>query len=77
MDLPDLSVRRTRATSMQRKARRPLRRRGDRVERASVFLQRVDPAVAGQHGDLRTFRVCCRIVRGFGLSDDEALDVLG
>jgi RepB DNA-primase from phage plasmid len=48
----------------------------DRVERARRFLQRVEPAIAGQHGDLRTFRVCCRIVRGFALSDDEALDVL-
>ena len=32
--------------------------------------------VAGQHGDLRTFRVCCRIVRGFDLSDDEAARAL-
>jgi hypothetical protein len=45
-------------------------------ERARAFLQRVDPAVAGQRGDLLTFRVCCRIVRGFDLSDDEALRVL-
>lgn len=46
------------------------------VERARAFLQCVDPAVAGQQGDLRTFRVCCRIVRGFDLSDDEAVRVL-
>jgi hypothetical protein len=49
---------------------------GSRVERARRFLQRVEPAIAGQQGDLRTFRLCCRIVRGFALSDDEALDVL-
>lgn len=48
----------------------------DAVERARRYLARVEPAIAGQHGDLHTFRVCCRIVRGFALSDAEALDVL-
>ena len=48
----------------------------DRVERARAFLQRVDPAVSGRRGDLLTFRVCCRIVRGFDLSDHEALHAL-
>ena len=48
----------------------------DVVERARRYLARVEPAVAGQHGDLHTFRVCCRIVRGFALSDDDALAVL-
>jgi len=46
------------------------------VERARRYLGRVPPAIAGQHGDLHTFRVCCRLVRGFALDDDEALDVL-
>ena len=57
------------------KARRPLPATRS-VERARAFLQCVDPAVAGQQGDLRTFRVCCRIVRGFDLSDDEAVRAL-
>ena len=57
------------------KARRPLPAAGS-VERARAFLQRVDPAVAGQQGDLQTFRVCCRVVRGFDLSDDEAVRAL-
>lgn len=51
--------------------------RASRAERARAFLKRVDPAVSGQGGDLQTFRVCCRIVRGFDLSDDEAVRVLG
>ena len=46
------------------------------AERARRYLERVPPAIAGQHGDVQTFRVCCRIVRGFGLEDDEAMDVL-
>jgi hypothetical protein len=46
------------------------------VERARRYMARVEPAVAGQHGDLHTFRVCCRIVRGFALSEEEAMAVL-
>lgn len=57
------------------KARRPLPATRS-VDRARAFLQCVDPAVAGQQGDLRTFRICCRIVRGFDLSDDEAVRAL-
>ena len=45
----------------------------DRAARAQRFLLAVEPAVAGQHGDLRTFRICCRVVRGFQLSDHEAI----
>ena len=48
----------------------------DVVERARRFLARVEPAIVGHHGDLHTFRVCCRIVRGFDLSDEQALAVL-
>jgi hypothetical protein len=45
----------------------------DRVRR---FLDAFPPAVAGQHGDVRTFRVCCRLVRGFALADSDALPLL-
>lgn len=58
---------------------RTLRRRSttlDVVSRASWYLAKVEPAIAGQHGDLHTFKVCCRIVRGFDLSDEEAIGVL-
>jgi hypothetical protein len=48
----------------------------DVLERARRYVARIDPAVAGQHGDQHTFKVCCRVVRGFGLTDDEALAVL-
>ena len=43
-----------------------------------LFLSRhfYSPAVAGEHGDLHTFRVCCRVVRGFDLTDDEAMSLL-
>ena len=44
--------------------------------RVCRYLEAVPPAVAGQHGDLHTFRVCCRLVRGFALTDGEALRLL-
>jgi hypothetical protein len=46
------------------------------LERAREYLAKVPPAITGQHGDTRTFRVCCRLVRGFALSDADALDLL-
>lgn len=48
----------------------------DVIERARRYLAHVEPAITGQHGDLHTFRICCRIVRGFALNDQEALTVL-
>lgn len=49
---------------------------GPVVERAKRYLASVPPAIAGQHGDVHTFRVCCRLTRGFALNDDQALAVL-
>jgi hypothetical protein len=48
----------------------------DRIERARRYLMAVPPAIAGQHGDLHTFQVCCRMVRGFALSDIDAFALL-
>jgi hypothetical protein len=59
-----------------RRAMTPLATALDALERARRYVARVEPAIAGQHGDLHTFRVCCRIVRGFALDDDEALAAL-
>jgi hypothetical protein len=28
----------------------------------------VPPPIAGQHGDVRTFRIYCRLIRGFALT---------
>lgn len=46
------------------------------IERARRYLARVPPAIEGEHGDVHTFRVCCRLVRGFALDDDAALTLL-
>jgi hypothetical protein len=74
-DFP-LVVQTLRASSPRHHVRRDRSTIIDSVRRARRFLRSVEPAVAGQHGDLRTFRVCCRVVRGFDLSDDEAMSVL-
>ena len=56
----------------------PLSRRqpADVRERARKYIAAIPPAVAGDGGDAATFRVCCRLVRGFALEDDDALSVL-
>ena len=46
------------------------------VERTRRYLARVPPAIAGERGDVHTFRVCCRLVRGFALEDDQAMEAL-
>lgn len=47
-----------------------------RLERARRYLASVPPAISGEHGDIHTFRVCCRLTRGFALDDEQALAVL-
>jgi hypothetical protein len=49
---------------------------GNVIDRARQYVAAIPPAISGQHGDVHTFRVCCRVVRGFALGDDEALAVL-
>jgi hypothetical protein len=46
------------------------------IERAMRYVASVPPAVAGQHGDVHTFRLCCRLIRGFALDVNQALYVL-
>jgi hypothetical protein len=48
----------------------------DAYIRARRYLEALPPAIAGEHGDLHTFRVCCRMVRGFALSDADAASLL-
>ena len=46
------------------------------IERARRYVAATPPAMEGQHGDLVTFRLCCRLLDRFGLSDAEALSLL-
>ena len=52
------------------------RRTADVLYRARRHLAALPPAIAGRHGDLHTFQVCCRLVRGFALADADAFHVL-
>lgn len=56
--------------------RAPLRQRMPMVDRARRYLAATPPATAGRHGDIATFRVCCRLVHTFGLTDAGAVEVL-
>lgn len=51
-------------------------RSADVRERARRYIAAIPPAVTGSHGDTATFRVCCRLARGFNLDDDTALAVI-
>ena len=46
------------------------------IRRARAYLEKTPPAIQGQGGDAHTFQVCCRLVRGFDLSDNDALELL-
>ncbi len=48
----------------------------DGLVRATRYLESVPPAIAGAHGDRHTFKVCCRVVRGFDLDDESAIAAL-
>jgi len=65
----------TTVTTNRAQTRHPDRFDGP-TEPALRHLTRIDPAIAGQHGDVQTFTVCGRVVRGFALSDEEALIAL-
>jgi hypothetical protein len=49
---------------------------GDRIARAGKYVAKVPGAVSGQKGHNTTFRVACKLVLGFGLSEDEAWPIL-
>ena len=46
------------------------------LRRAAAWMQRREPAVAGQRGDDHTFTTCCQLVRDFGLAEADAWDLL-
>ncbi len=53
---------------------RPSQSDGD--TRVVAYLDSVPGAVEGQGGDIHTFRVACKLVRGFNLPDGSALEYL-
>ena len=50
--------------------------RGDVVTRATAYLAKVDPAIAGAGGHLTTMRAALALVRGFALDGETALRLL-
>ncbi len=57
----------------------PFSRPDERVrtlKRASAYLEKLDPAIAGSGGHDTTWEAACAMVRGFGLSEGEAYGLL-
>lgn len=54
----------------------PVKSRDACLHLAATFLATHPVAVEGDHGDLHTFQTCAAVVRGYDLTDDEALTVL-
>lgn len=48
----------------------------DAITRARAYVAKVPPPIIGQGSDADMFRVACRLVRGFGLTEDETFSVL-
>src|SRR5262249_35343459 len=46
------------------------------LARAEKYLAAVPPAIEGNNGDHHTYITCCKLVRDFGLTETEALDLL-
>src|SRR5207237_3939873 len=46
------------------------------VRRARAYVARIEPAVSGQGGHNRTFRVACALVQKFGLTAGQAWPIL-
>jgi hypothetical protein len=49
---------------------------GSRLERAAAYLHAAGPAVAGELGNTKTYKLACFLVRDSGLSDGDALKAL-
>lgn len=46
------------------------------IDRARKYIAKLDPAVSGSDGHGKTFHAACVLVKGFGLSEDDALSLL-
>lgn len=47
-----------------------------RVSRAIAYVDKCDPSISGQSGHSALYRVCCKLVRKFELTDSEAWPIL-
>lgn len=57
-------------------APRPVASHPDSFARAQKYIAKVGPAIAGAGGHSHTFVLASRLVRGFGLGDDDAFALL-
>lgn len=64
------------ATASPRLDNSDLDRNERRVKRAIAYVSRIDGAISGSHGHKATWAVACALVRGFSLSQRDALAIL-
>jgi len=46
------------------------------VDRARLYVSKIDPAISGQNGHDKFFSVACKLVIGFALNREQALEVI-
>src|SRR5262249_11333857 len=46
------------------------------IGRATLYLAKCDPAISGHGGHNHTFKIACKLVKGFGLSQEQAFDLM-
>jgi len=49
----------------------PKKKNSSSVEHARAFIETQPPAIQGKGGDAHTFSICCTVVRGFDIEDDD------
>jgi hypothetical protein len=78
LDLAAAVTRGDRITAEGAKTRRPVAPipMGEAQRRALRYLEKCPPAVAGRGGHARTFNVACKLVKGFGLEEGAAYQML-
>lgn len=46
------------------------------IERARKYVEKMPPAVSGENGSAKTFNVACKLIKGFELSQNDALELM-
>jgi hypothetical protein len=73
---PETDAKRQKATVPQTTQQHYNRSDRDDRDRAAKYLAKMRPAVSGQGGHVQTLLAAEHLVRGFGLSDDDAFELL-
>jgi hypothetical protein len=48
----------------------------EKIRRARAYVAKIEPAISGQGGHDKTFYTACKMVQSFGLTEEEAFEIL-